>query len=410
MIGRPARRSPMRAAIGLFLAYLLPPLVTLLAGGLAGAGAAWRTGQVDPLLWAPAALVTVAVTGFLLRRWSISAPLWAGLGVAGIVLIFAGCAALRWPDAVAAVALLAVALLAGAGGWLCARSGNARLMGGAALMVAGLIAWHGSVGRHIATAANRPPLAVMTALPLFWAEAGPHGTGAGDAPIVTLLRTHFDVMPIDDAAGLGATRARALLLAQPRALSPDQLAAIDAWVRAGGTALVLADPLLRWPTALPLGDRRRAPVVSGLDPLLIHWGFPRGKGMAGAEKRHFLADGALVTLSGADLFDGDTPAVRRRVGQGVVTLLGDADPIDDRLWLADPSQPLNPRYWVADTPALLLQWLGQAAPVAPRHWMRQGADVILALRYAIVAGMMWAILGAVLLRRVFMGRNGEQMR
>ena len=80
-------------------------------------------------------------------------------------------------------------------------------------------------------------------------------------------------------------------------------------------------------------------------------------------------------------------------------LLGDADLIDDRLWLADPARPLDPRVWSADTPARIAQWLGAAIP-DDRRWMREGADVVAALRWAILAGLGWAVMGAGLLRGV----------
>jgi len=51
--------------------------------------------------------------------------------------------------------------------------------------------------------------------------------------------------PIDDLQKLKAERVRAVLLAQPRALRPAELAAFDSWIRDGGRALVLADPALQ---------------------------------------------------------------------------------------------------------------------------------------------------------------------
>ena len=40
--------------------------------------------------------------------------------------------------------------------------------------------------------------------------------------------------------------------------------------------------------------------------------------------------------------EGAVP-LRLRIGRGEALLLGDADLIDDRLWLADPARPLDPR-------------------------------------------------------------------
>src|SRR3546814_4879137 len=50
------------------------------------------------------------------------------------------------------------------------------------------------------------------------------------------------------------------------------LVAIDAFVRGGGRAVVLADALSGWPARHPLGDPRNPPVTSLLTPLLQHWG------------------------------------------------------------------------------------------------------------------------------------------
>ncbi|MEC3910494.1 ABC transporter [Sphingobium sp. CR2-8] len=407
------------AGVRQFLGIWLPSLLIFLIG----LKRAWLTGQADPWDWGlPAAMVSAAV-GLLLARRSWAMLAWVAMGGIGTALIFCTIAAARAPDVVAALGLLAVALLALFGGSAlrqppfgaslsrtssAARSTSRlrwkrRLVGMAFLILAGLILWRGPT-QQLQPVPDRPKLAVVTGLPLFWAESGQDGPQ--DAPIITVLRTRFTVVPLDDPLQLSASRARRLLLAQPRALTPPQRVAIDRWVRDGGTALVLADPLLRWPSTLPLGDRRRAPSAHSLAPLLDHWGF-EPSGRDNTEIRHFSPDGALITVSGAQFFgaDGDRDIQRKRVGEGQVLLLGDADPIDDRLWLADPAHPLDPRLWVADTPARVAQWLGASIPGA-RHWMREAADVTAALRWALLAGMIWAILGAILFRQEKRGTPG----
>jgi hypothetical protein len=385
---------PRRLTI--FLVLLLPVLAALMAG----LARTWRSGgQADPWSWALPAALTVALMAQLLAkhlgRWLV----WIAMGATGTALIFCTIAAARPPDPFAAVGLLFVALLAGFGsrGF---RDGQTRLIGVGLLALAGLLLWRGPA-QPIAPVADRPALTVITALPLFW-----DASGRADAPIITLLRTRFAVQPLDDPRALAASGARALLLAQPRAMTPDQLVAIDAWVRAGGTALVLADPLLRWPSDLPAGDRRRAPSVSLIEPLLRHWGVVPDA-LVEAEMRQFLDDGRLVTLSGTQSFRIDRSCaslqgggiVRCRVGQGRVVLVGDADLIDDRLWLADPARPLDPRAWAADTPALMVQWLGGTMG-GDRRWLRDGSDVILGLRWALILGIIWAIMGVGLFSRL----------
>lgn len=387
----------MMAALKRFLWFWLPMLAVLLAG----LARAWKTGQADPWDWAGAALVVVVVAGLLLARRGWAVLGWVALGAVGPALIFCALAAGRMPDLLAALGLLALALLSVFGAaWLrfppMAVGMPGRVAAIVLLAIAALLFWFGPA-RSVAPVPDRPKLAILTALPLFWAEPGQAGTGPRDAPIVTLLRTRFTVEPLDDPRHLARSGAHRLLIAQPRALAPEQLVAIDAWVRAGGTALVLADPLLRWPSDLPLGDRRRAPSASLLAPLLDHWGFVRGT-LAHGEVRHVLPDGRLVTLSGAAM--GDAVPQRRRIGRGEAILLGDADLIDDRLWLADPDRPLDPRAWVADTPALVAQWLGDPIP-GERRWMRAPADVIVGLRWAILVGTGWAMLGTVLLAKQF---------
>ncbi|WP_239018818.1 GldG family protein [Sphingobium terrigena] len=387
-------RVPRRLTI--FLVLLLPVLAALMAG----LARAWRSGgQADPWSWAlPAALMVALMAQLLakdLGRWLV----WIAMGAAGAALILCAIAAARAPDPLAAVGLLLVTLLAGFGSRGLRVPGK-RLIGVGLLALAGLILWRGPA-QPIAPVAERPALAVITALPLFWDKAG-----LADAPIVSLLRTRFTVQPLDDPRALAASGARALLLAQPRVMTPDQLVAIDAWVRGGGTALVLADPLLRWPSDLPLSDRRRPPSASLIGPLLTHWGAVPDA-LVEAETRQFLDDGRLVTLSGTQSFKAGRACaaeqggaiVRCRVGQGRVVLVGDADLIDDRLWLADPARPLDPRVWAADTPALVAQWLGGTMDDG-RRWLRDGRDVVLGLRWALIFGTIWALVGTGLLRRV----------
>ncbi len=399
----------MMAVAARFLCIWLPTLAVFLAG----LWRAWLTGQADPWDWALPAALLLAGVGLLLARCGWAMLAWVAMGSVGMALLFCTVAAARAPHAMAALGLMAAALLAVFGGAYIGQHPFAlRVIGkpGAHasrlrakrtgvgvifLVLATLLVWRGPA-QPLRSVTDRPKLAVITALPLFWSESGQ--AGPQDAPIVTVLRTRFTVMPIDDPVQLKATGAQRLLLAQPRALSPAQLVAIDRWVRDGGTALVLADPLLRWPSDLPLGDRRRAPSVSLLTPLLQHWGFTAQGAAHDAEIRHFLPDGQLLTLSGASRADDALPQ-RKRIGRGVALLLGDADPIDDRLWLADPAYPLDTRLWVADTPALVVQWLGGASIPGGRRWMHDTQDVTRALRWALLAGITWAILGAILLRR-----------
>ncbi|MDI1295871.1 MAG: Gldg family protein, partial [bacterium] len=286
--------------VGLFLVSLLSAATVLMAG-LANA---WRSGgQADPWTWALPAVLLLALMGQWLakRPWPLQIwplliwPLliWVAVGTSGTALVFCAIAAARPPDPVAAIGLVLATLLAGVGS-LYLRNRGKRLVGCALLILAGLLLWRGPAP-PITTQPDRPTLAVLTALPLFWQEAGQGLVAPVDAPIVTALRTRFTVQPIDDPAALAASRARVLLLAQPRAISSQGMGALDQWVRAGDRALILADPLLHWPSTLPIGDRRRAPSASLLGPLLAHWGLEPDGAPVEEEMRHFMPDGRLIT-------------------------------------------------------------------------------------------------------------------
>ena len=118
------------------------------------------------------------------------------------------------------------------------------------------------------TAPVKPTLYVLTSLPLVFDEGFAVGPAKGEA--AAFLRAHYVLKPIDLPSQLpaGAT----LLAAQPRALPAEELVALDAWVRGGGRLVLLADPLLEWPSKRPLGDRMRPPMAYADTGLLLHWG------------------------------------------------------------------------------------------------------------------------------------------
>ncbi|MFD2431044.1 hypothetical protein ACFSUK_29140 [Sphingobium scionense] len=150
-------------------------------------------------------------------------------------------------------------------------------------------------------------------------------------------------------------------------MAPQALVALDRWVRDGGTAAAAhrSAPAL----ALRSAAGRPAPGADGRRawPLLAHWGV-QGGAVRDREIRHFLPDGRLLTMAGMQFLSsvgqGAAVPLPLRIGRGEVLLLGDADLVDDRLWLVDPARPLDPRAWSADTPALVVQWLGARCRMA----------------------------------------------
>lgn len=159
---------------------------------------------------------------------------------------------------------------------------------------------------------------------------------AGDqrAPIIQVIAQHHRPQPVDMITAEGLKKQDLLILAQPGLLQPRELVDLDAWIRAGGRALIFADPDLRWPSALAMGDPRRAPPVTLLDPLFTHWGlkletgvpdgpvdtgngtletFGRGRWQAGTTACAVAADGLIA---------------RCRIGSGRAVLVADADGLE----------------------------------------------------------------------------------
>lgn len=378
------------------------PGMAVLLGGLP---ALLRTGQVDPRGWMVPALLLVPAAALIRGRRGEGAVWWAGLGTVGMVLSCTFLATWQVPGLVPVLwflGLVALTTVAGLVFGVPAFAGARQMVGLGFALLALAVCWF--VGTpHIGTQPGKQPqLAVISGLPLFWRENGVKA----DAPIITILRQRFEVVPVDSPLALEKGSAKVLLLAQPRAFSMDELVALDAWIGRGGKALILADPQLRWPMDLPLGDRRRPPAVTLLAAMIEYWGVKLTPPSAG-EERHFLGDGRMLTVYGASGFEdavancrviGRGLVARCAVGKGVATIVADADLIDDRLWLADSAAPLAPDHWTADTPQFIAGALGGELP-AGRRWVRSGNGLVRAVRWAILAGIFWAALGTALFRR-----------
>ena len=177
--------------------------------------------------------------------------------------------------------------------------------------------------------AAKPELFLLTPLPILWGES--FGLDQPGSPALKALEEAYRVTPVDLPSQVpdGAL----LLAAQPRALPAEELQRLDAWVRRGGRLVLLADPMLEWPSERPLGDPRRAPVAFPDTGLLQHWGLrldapdergPRQSALGGDQ---VLAGspGSLARIGGGCAVADQGLLARCRVGRGRAAIIADAD-------------------------------------------------------------------------------------
>lgn len=184
----------------------------------------------------------------------------------------------------------------------------------------------------------------MTTLPLLWGEAADVGELLAANGAVGWVRGEIEVRytiePLDTLDPAALARLDRLMLAQPRALSPDENVALDAWVRGGGKLLLFADPMLTRHSRYPVGDRRRPQDVVLLSPILAHWGLAlRFDGAQPEGEQLFEIEGVRVpaNLPGSlALIDGTSCTLAARgfmarcgLGKGSVTVVADAAVLDD---------------------------------------------------------------------------------
>jgi hypothetical protein len=182
--------------------------------------------------------------------------------------------------------------------------------------------------------ANKPPLLLLTSLPLLFNE---DFSLAGGSPALKRLETRYRVVPISvtDPPELG--KGHLLLMAHPLAQPAEDLVSLDQWVRRGGRVLLLADPLLEWPSKRPLGDPLRPPPMFMDTGLLAHWGLrldaPDQRGPAHRKLGGFdVLTVSPGSLSGSCSISEDRLVAECRVGKGKAIVVADADLLDsDRL-------------------------------------------------------------------------------
>ena len=189
------------------------------------------------------------------------------------------------------------------------------LAAGAAILVAALLMYGGGPRAGTDGGAARPQVALLTSLPLLFGEEFALGPPANAA--VERIGQAVELVPIavaDRASLKGFSR---LLMAHPRAQPAEVLVELDAWVRAGGHAVVLADPALAWQSARPPGDPLRPPPDFADTGLLAHWGLRLGIDEAG--------EGVLRAISRDCAVSDNGLVARCRVGKGGAWILADAD-------------------------------------------------------------------------------------
>lgn len=346
-------------------------------------------------VWRPvlALVAAVAVMRWDWRRRALFYALALGLAAAAetALLLWVG-ATSPWAEAargIAGGALLflvldpiGMAARATTGRWARAVVG---LMGAALLLLPGALSPYEAVvvTREGPPPGPKPRLMLMTALPIVWGEQGPFDPSSRPAESYKALQAEFDVALLDTLGPETLAKGRLLLLAQPNALAPTELAALDQWIRGGGKALILTDPALTWPSELPLGDVRRPPAIGLLAPLLAHWGLSLAAPPASRFTVHDLPNGRRVGLAGAGTLGIHRPGcvaqaewlVRCRLGKGEAVIAADADLMNDELWHA-PGPGGGERHrrlsdnmvWIAET---LDGLAGASRPRAGVAWARR---------------------------------------
>ena len=201
----------------------------------------------------------------------------------------------------------------------------AALIGGGAVALGNR---HGPAPLPARAEADRPALPVLTSLPLIFPES--LSLDSGGSPALTALERRYRVEPIGVADAASLKGRDLLLMAHPLAQPAEALVELDAWVRAGGRLLLLADPRLDWPSRRSLGDRLRLPPAFADTGLLGHWGLtlyaPEEDGPA--DRR---VDGRTVRISSPGILAGacdvrrDGLLARCTIGRGKATIIADAD-------------------------------------------------------------------------------------
>jgi hypothetical protein len=352
--------------------------------------AASRQSRLDLTLYMPWLPLLVALFALLAMR-----PFrFTGLAVV-CVAAFVGSLVIAWLFAgqlpllqsVALTVVCAAAYLVGIGlVWLIRRRETAGwTFACIALAVSIAVGWIAvapyAVGRGYALRALTRPLqiATMTSLPFGFGEADIAAVlqqQTGPPEIIAAVRPVMQLNLIDAPTPAALRGADLLLLAHPRAMSGEALVAIDAWVRAGGRAIVLADPISMWSIRHPVGDPRNGPFNTLLTPLLTHWGLTL-EAYTGNNEANFvdIIDGPYrLSLEHTGRFTRITPnctlradrhIAECRIGRGRALIIADADFLQLEHWDDEYGPTGDTPFWLADRAMALARSERFAADHAP---------------------------------------------
>lgn len=213
-----------------------------------------------------------------------------------------------------------------------ARARGTLLLAAAALLVLLVaLAWNRGSEAGLGPRSERPVLLLLTSLPLMFGDG--MTLEAAGSPLLEALESRYRVAAIATTSPEELSRGRLLLMAHPFAQPAENLVALDLWVRGGGKLLLLADPLLEWADARPLGDPTRPPPMFADTGLLGHWGLTLEAPEARVARPSSLAGERIVAvspgrLSGKCAISDDRIVARCAIGKGVALIVADADFID----------------------------------------------------------------------------------
>lgn len=182
--------------------------------------------------------------------------------------------------------------------------------------------------RSVVPPAERPTLLILTSLPLVFGEQ--FTLEGGGSAALDALETRYRVTPISVSSTAELGKGRLLLMAHPRAQTAEDLVALDSWVRGGGRVLLLADPMLEWPSERQLGDPLRPPPMFMDTGLLGHWGLrldapdERGPALRRVAGHEVMTE-SPGSLRGKCRMSRDRLVARCDIGKGSATVVADAD-------------------------------------------------------------------------------------